>query len=136
MSVEDHIVVIKLLNGLDIIATIVDETEDTVEVENPFKIAFSQTEGGAVMTPYNLFSDDHNFRFKNESIITISNASKTVCEYYLDLASEFTKYIEDKQTVEEYAKLLDEIGIPKADDDTFQDDYTNRILLEGNDTKH
>lgn len=136
MSIEDHIVVIKLLNGMDVVATIVDETEHTVEVENPFKIVFSQTEGGAVMTPYNVFSDDHNFRFKNESIITISTASKTVGEYYLELANEFNNYLQEKQSIEEFAQMLDEIGLPNPDDDTFVDDYSNKILVEGNNTKH
>lgn len=135
MSVEDHIVIIKLLNGMDVVGTIVDETEHTVEVENPFKIVFSPSEGGAVMTPYNVFSDDHNFRFKNESIITISTAASTVREYYLELSSEFNKYVQEKQSIEEFSKMLDEIGIPNQED-TYVDDYSNKILLEGNNTKH
>lgn len=136
MSVEDHIVIIKLLNGMDVVGTIVDETEHTVEVENPFKIVFSPSEGGAVMTPYNVFSDDHNFRFKNESIITISTAASTVREYYLELSSEFNKYVQEKQSIEEFSKMLDEIGIPNQEEDTYVDDYSNKILLEGNNTKH
>ena len=133
---NDFVVVIRLITGEDVVAIIVDETEQTVEVENPFVVSYNAAAGGAIFRPYSSFTDDHNFRFKNESIITISTASDNVAEYYLELNEKYVEYIEKKQTVKDLKDLLDEIGLNdiQEEDDLF--DLEGKFSISGNDTKH
>lgn len=133
----EYVVVIRLITGEDVVAIIVDETEHTVEVENPFVVAYNASAGGAIFRPYSSFTDDHNFRFKNESIITISQASNHVAEYYLELNEKYSEYVQKKQTVKDLEQLLDEIGLDQYDSD-MEDlfDLEGKISLSGNDTKH
>jgi hypothetical protein len=127
---NEYIVIIKLITGDDIIAVIVDETDNVVEVEQPFYIKYDHSVRGALLTPYCLYSDDHNFIFKNESILTISKSSPDVCDYYLNLTEQYSKLMEEKYSVEYLEELLDKIGIDNIEEDI------ESIRVKGNETKH
>ena len=129
---NEYIVIIKLITGEDIIAVIVDETDTVVEVEQPFYIKYDKSIRGAYLTPYCMFSDDHNFRFKNESILTISKSSPDVCEYYLNLTEQYSNFTEENHSVDYLKELLDNIGIDNPEEDIDIDS----IRIKGNETKH
>jgi len=130
---NDYIVVLKLINGQDVVAVIVDEDDKIVEVEFPFLASYSPTAGGAVMSPYSLYTDDNNFRFRTDSIITISRASDKVAEYYMELTQDYSDYLDKKHTVSELDQLLDTLDI-----DSYESAESDiePIKVMGNTTKH
>lgn len=135
----DYVVVIKLITGQDVIAIIVDEGEQVVEVENPFILSYNSAAGGVSFVPYSSFTDDHNFRFKNESIVTISQASNDIAKYYLELNEKYSDYVQTKQSVKDLKNLLDELGVDDISDDEMDDylfDLDDKFTIPGNDTKH
>lgn len=135
----EYVVVIRLITGQDVVAIIVDEGEQIIEVENPFLISYNSAAGGAIFRPYSSFTDDHNFRFKNESIITISQASNDVATYYLELNEKYSNYIQERQSVKDLKQLLDEIGIDDIGESEMDEslfDLDGKFSIPGNDTKH
>lgn len=134
---NDYIVVIKMITGDDVIAVIVDETDHSVEVEHPFRIRYDPSLKGAILVPYCSFTDDHNFRFKNETIISISKASKAVSEHYLELTVQYSEYIEAKSnhSIEDLQDLLDNLGIDSYEEE-LEENLIRSINIKGNDTKH
>lgn len=130
---NNHIVIIKLINGEDIIAVIVDETEQGIEVENPYFIKLDKI--GAVITPYCIFTDDHNFLFKPESVISISKATDQLCEQYLNLNG---NPYDSLNTVNDLEDLIDKITLTTSDIsyDDEQTDLSDFNYLLGNNTKH
>ena len=128
---NDYIVVIKLINGQDVVAVIVDEDDIIVEVEFPFLATYSTSVGGAVMTPFSLYSDDTNYRFRTDSILCISKATDKVVEYYMELTKQYSDYLDKKFTVESLDDYLDDLNQYDIDDLDNQS-----ISVEGNKTKH
>lgn len=132
---NDYIVVIKLINGQDIVAVIVDETDSIIEVEYPFNVVYSQAVGGALMTPYSLYTDEHNFRFRADSIISISKATPKVADYYLELTQQYNEYLNKTYTIDNLNTLLDELD-NLTNPDLDLESSSNPIVISGNDTKH
>jgi hypothetical protein len=130
----------KMITGDDIIAVIVDETDTIVEVEHPFRIRYDHSLKGAILVPYCGFTDDHNFRFKNETIMTISKASEAISNHYLELTDQYSEYLEAKSnhSIEDLQDLLDELGIDSYEDELEENLSTSKlsINIKGNDTKH
>ena len=131
---NDYIVVIKLINGQDVFAVIVDEDDTIVEVEFPFLATYSSSAGGAVMSPFSLYSDETNYRFRIDSILCISKATDKVAEYYLELTQQYSDYLDKKFTVESLSDYLD--GLDSSDLDDLGEEESNALKVGGNNTRH
>lgn len=76
---------IRLINGEEIVADIISETEWTITVDTPLMIEERRDESGAsalIMTKYIPFSTDNRCELSKEHIITFSQLHPELIKYY------------------------------------------------------
>lgn len=129
---KDYVVIIRLTSGEDIIAILIDDSESYIEVEHPFIIAYNPNTGTAILKPYQLWTDDHNFIFNNSSVISVSSSNENIYNYYIEVMNSYSKIISKKPSVDDLLDLLDP-NLSTNTDDLLDND---NIKIEGNITKH
>lgn len=128
---NDYIVIISLSNGSELVAVIVDEDDKLIEVEYPFYITYNYKTGNAILSPFTLFSSEHNYRIRADNVISISKASENVAEHYLKVTDQYSSYLENKFMVDD---LLDSIYYSMDEDQPKEEPES--IFVEGTQTKH
>lgn len=118
----DNYVVLKLITGEQLLATLLNETDDGVVILDPITVRMIPTVGGslseqAVTSLYCQFSDDKSFTFDYKNVIYIKELSSKIVPYYKKLVREFND--ENRQTHEFYSEevkkdLMDQLNIDKS----------------------
>lgn len=118
----DNYVVLKLITGEQLLATLLNETDDGVVVLDPITVRMIPTVGGslseqAVTSMYCQFSDDKSFVFDYKNVIYMKELSSKIVPYYKKLVREFND--ENRQTHEFYSEeakqdLMDQLNIDRT----------------------
>ena len=101
----DNYVVLKLVTGEQLLATLVNETDDGIVILDPITVRMIPTVGGGAMTEqaitsiYCQFSDDKMFVFDYKNIIYCKEMSSKIVAYYKKLVREFN---EDNRDVQDF----------------------------------
>ena len=115
----DNYVVLKLITGEQLLATLLNETEDGIVILDPISVRMIPTVGGtlseqAVTSLYCQFSDEKMFTFDYKNVIYIKELSSKIVPYYKKLVREFND--ENRQTHEFYSEeakqdLMDQFNL-------------------------
>lgn len=115
----DNYVVLKLITGEQLLATLLNETEDGVVVLDPIVVRMIPTVGGslseqAVTSLYCQFSDDKDFAFDYKNVIYIKDMATKMIPYYKKLVHEFND--DNRQVHEFYSEeakqdLMDQLNL-------------------------
>ena len=136
MSEElNYTVAMKLSDGSELIALLIEHDDYQAKVEFPYTIAYDKTLGGVVLYPYCLWSDEQIFTFTMDKVMYIVSCEDKVANRYLDLVDEIQvkKHIKDTSELEKHLDKLEAFLNGEKEDTGFAD---QPIFIEGNDTKH
>jgi hypothetical protein len=159
---NEHFVILKLVSGEQVMATLTNEDNDFCELDNPMVIKMvpfiqsGQAHEHVTAVPLCQFSDDTNFRILKSNIMFMKKLHKVLIPHYTRIVGEHENsvlvrhdkegnYSEVEQLREQEETItLDEINrriemlqaiidAPVAEKVEERDDW---YYVEGNDTKH
>ena len=115
-------VVIKLINGEMVMATLANETDDYVLIENPVGIKVIQvnTPMGIIektaTSPFCSLSDDHEFNIDKRQILYKCNLHSSLIPVYLSLVNSFSDELNSfSDQVESILNRLDSMDDTESD---------------------
>lgn len=132
---EDAYVIIKLVSGEEIMATLVEELDEYVDIINVLSLHHNvetSAEGrreSISISPFCQFTSDQEFSIYKGNIIYIKDLSVALQKKYKALAEHYFE-----MTHEESDNLLDRLTI-SGSDRGFDEEETS-ITIEGNNTLH
>lgn len=127
-------VVIKLVTGDMMMATLMLETDDTVIVHDPIAVKTIQAnKNGAIVertvtAPYCGLTDEREYVFDRRNVLYVKKLNDTVDKYYTRLVKEF----EETFTIDNVDSLSDEF---KEDDQEEHDHEIEGFLIIPEDQK-
>lgn len=142
---NEYYVVIKLVSGEQVMATLVNEDEYTIEIKNALSIKLRlvseehrQFEAISVV-PFCQFTDDPNFVLDKSIIIYVKELSESLVPKYEDLIeSEFNVNIGAPNDVDELVSKINKVAEKLKDGgvfvDNFEEDDEPPFFISGNDT--
>lgn len=136
MSEElNYTVAMKLVDGSELIALLIENDDHIVKVEFPYAIRYDKTLRGVTLYPYCLWSTEQIFTFTMDKVMYIVSCDEEVANRYLDLVDELQikKHIKDTSELEQ---SLDKLEAFLSGDKEEIEYKEQPILIEGNDTKH
>jgi len=131
----NYTVAMKLTDGSELIALLVEHDDYQAKVEFPYTIMYDKSLGGVVLYPYCLWSDEQIFTFTMDKVVYIVSCEEQVANRYLDLVDEMQvkKHIKDTSELEKHLDKLEAFINGEKEDKPINEPST---LIEGNDTKH
>ncbi len=131
MLADDRPSLIKLDNGDNIVAIILEQTEQYITVSYPLELVrqeISPTMETVAIRPWASFTDDQEIEIRQQKIVSISNLKQEYVEGYLKMLFQATQ--------EELEVSFDE-GQDARDLDDWLDDAEERInsLIDKDDIK-
>lgn len=140
-----YYVVIKLVSGEQIMATLIHEDEYTIEIENALQIKLRvvseehrQFESISVV-PFCQFTDDPNFVLDKSIIIYVKELSESLVSKYEDLIeSEFKVNVGAPTDVDDLVSKINKVAEKLKDGGVFVDNFEEEdippFLVSGTDT--
>ncbi|CAB4167844.1 hypothetical protein UFOVP1666_100 [uncultured Caudovirales phage] len=131
---EDAYVIIKLVSGEEIMATLVEELDDYVDIINVLSLHHnieSTTEGrreSISISPFCQYTSDQEFSIYKGNIIYIKDLSISLEKKYKALSEHYFEMIHAESD-----NLLDDLTV-SGSDKAFDDEIS--VTVEGNDTVH
>lgn len=142
---NEYYVVVKLVSGEQIMATLVNEDEYTIEIKNALSIKIRtiseetrQFESISV-APFCQFTDDPNFVLDKSIIIYVKELSESLVSKYEDLIeSEFKVNIGAPTDVDDLVSKINKVAEKLKDGGVFVDNFEEEeippFLISGTDT--
>lgn len=142
---NEYYVVIKLVSGEQVMATLVNEDEYTIEIKNALQIKLRvvsdehrQFESISVV-PFCQFTDDPNFVLDKSIIIYVKELSESLVSKYEDLIeSEFKVNVGAPTDVDDLVSKINKVASKLKEDgvfvDNFEEDDIPPFLVSGTDT--
>jgi len=142
---NEYYVVVKLVSGEQLMATLVNEDEYTIEIKNALQIKLRtvtdedrQFESISVV-PFCQFSDDPNFVLDKSIIIYVKELSESLVPKYEDLIeSEFNVNVGAPTDVDDLVSKINKVADKLKDDGVFVDNFEEEdvppFLIRGTDT--
>lgn len=86
MDSMDYII-LKLMDGSDVIGRIIDTTPDRVKIDNPMRVVYAQRPEGVVasLQKYAYFVEQEIFEFDRKFIVQAMTPRTEFAEYYEDI---------------------------------------------------
>lgn len=98
----NNYVVLKLMNGYDIIGKKIDPDIDTIDkfikIESPMSMLSTSIEGGATVVflrTYTLMSKDKIIKISNDHIVVEYEPQKVLIDYYINMVEYSKKFVEE-----------------------------------------
>jgi len=136
MSEElNYTVAMKLTDGSEVIAMLIEQDDYAAKVEFPFSINYDKALGGVVLYPYCLWSNDQIFTFTMDKVMYVVSCEDRIAERYLDLVDEMQvkKHIKDTSELEKHLDKIEAYLNGDKEESAYEEPP---IFIEGNDTKH
>lgn len=142
---SEYYVVVKLVSGEQIMATLVNEDEYTIEIKNALSIKIRtiseetrQFESISV-APFCQFTDDPNFVLDKSIIIYVKELSESLAGKYEDLIeSEFKINVGAPADVDDLVSKINKVAQKLKDNGVFVDNFEEEdlppFLINGTDT--
>ena len=144
---SEHCVVVKLVSGEQVMATLVNEDEYTVEIKNALLIRLKViTEDhrhyeSISVVPFCQFTDDPNFILDKSIIVYVKELSADLVENYQDLIeSEFKVRLSNPNEVDDLVSEINTMTNKLKNDkvyvDNFEEEEIPTFIVRGTDTLH
>ena len=142
---NEYYVIVKLVSGEQVMATLVNEDEYTIEIKNALLIKLRliseeerQYESIAVV-PFCQFTDDPNFVLDKSIIIYVKELSESLVGKYEDLIeSEFKVNLGAPTDVDDLVSKINNMSKKLKEDGVFLDNFEEEeippFLVSGTDT--
>ena len=142
---NEYYVIIKLVSGEQVMATLVNEDEYTIEIKNALLIKLRlvteenhQFESISVV-PFCQFTDDPNFILDKSIIIYVKELSESLVGKYENLIeSEFKVNVGAPTDVDDLVAKINKVASKLKDDGVFIDNFEEEdippFLVRGTDT--
>lgn len=154
---NEHFVIVKLVSGEQVMATLTNEDDTTVELHYPMvirMIPFIQGNSAhehVTAAPLCQFSDDKTYRIPKTNIMFVKKLHEVLIPHYNRIVDEHEntilvrsdksgtiERIKEELTVEEIQKridMLESIAGIERDEEEIEEEET-RYYIEGNETLH
>ena len=153
---NEHFVIVKLVSGEQVMATLTNEDETTVELHYPMVIRMIPfiNDGSAhehvTAAPLCQFSDDKTYRIPKTNIMFVKKLHDVLIPHYNRIVDEHEhtilvrsdktghiERIQEELTVEDIQKRIDMLeSIAGIERDTEEEEEETRYYIEGNETLH
>jgi len=153
---NEHFVIVKLVSGEQVMATLTNEDDTTVELHYPMVIRMIPfiNDGSAhehvTAAPLCQFSDDKTYRIPKTNIMFVKKLHDVLIPHYNRIVDEHEhtvlvrshktghiERIQEELTVEDIQKRIDMLeSIAGIERDTEEEDEETRYYIEGNETLH
>lgn len=143
---SEYYVVIKLVSGEQVMATLVNEDEYTIEIKNALSIKLRLVSDGdrqfesITVVPFCQFTDDPNFVLDKSIIIYVKELAESLAIKYENLVeSEFSVNLTDSPTdVDDLVSKINKVAEKLKDGGVFVDNFEEEdlppFLINGTDT--
>jgi hypothetical protein len=153
---NEHFVIVKLVSGEQVMATLTSEDATTVELQYPMVIRMIPFVDGerahehVTAAPLCQFSDDKTFRIPKTNIMFVKKLHEVLIPHYNRIVDEHEntilvrsdktgniERIKEELTVEDIQKRIDMLeSIAGIERDTEGEEEETRYYVEGNETLH
>jgi len=153
---NEHFVIVKLVSGEQVMATLINEDDTTVELHYPMVIRMIPfiNDGSAhehvTAAPLCQFSDDKTYRIPKTNIMFVKKLHDVLIPHYNRIVDEHEhtvlvrsdktgniERIQEELTVEDIQKRIDMLeSIAGIERDTEEEEEETRYYIEGNETLH
>ena len=153
---NDHFVIVKLVSGEQVMATLTNEDALTVELQYPMVIRMIPFIDGerahehVTAAPLCQFSDDKTYRIPKTNIMFVKKLHDVLIPHYNRIVDEHEhtvlvrsdktghiERIQEELTVEDIQKRIDMLeSIAGIERDTEEEEEETRYYIEGNETLH
>ena len=153
---NEHFVIVKLVSGEQVMATLTSEDATTVELQYPMVIRMIPFVDGerahehVTAAPLCQFSDDKTFRIPKTNIMFVKKLHEVLIPHYNRIVDEHEntilvrsdktgniERIKEDLTVEDIQKRIDMLeSIAGIERDTEGEEEETRYYVEGNETLH
>jgi hypothetical protein len=153
---NEHFVIVKLVSGEQVMATLTNEDDTTVELHYPMVIRMIPfiNDGSAhehvTAAPLCQFSDDKTYRIPKTNIMFVKKLHDVLIPHYNRIVDEHEhtilvrsdktghiERIQEELTVEDIQKRIDMLeSIAGIERDTEEEEEETRYYIEGNETLH
>ncbi len=151
---DEQYVILRLVNGEQVMAVLQYESKETVEIENPMVIrTFVNPEAGSehiTAAPWSRFSSNQSISIQKSHVIFIKNLHQQLIPHYIRLVTESSKEVTIKQSLEqdwddeptEEAQIVEDLQdridklyamLNPSKEETPED---TSVVVDGNDTIH
>lgn len=142
---SEYYVVVKLVSGEQIMATLVNEDEYTIEIKNALQIKLRLVSDGdrqlesISVVPFCQFTDDPNFVLDKSIIIYVKELSENLVPKYEDLIeAEFQINLGAPTDVDDLVSKINKVAEKLKDGGVFVDNFEEEdlppFLVNGTDT--
>lgn len=142
---SEYYVVVKLVSGEQVMATLVNEDEYTIEIKNALTIKLRLVTDGdrqfesITVVPFCQFTDDPNFVLDKSIIVYVKELSESLAPKYEDLIeSEFKVNLGAPTDVDDLVSKINDMSQKLKDNgvfvDNFEEDDLPPFLVNGTDT--
>jgi len=153
---NEHFVIVKLVSGEQVMATLTDEDATTVELQYPMVIRMvpfiqgDRAHEHVTAAPLCQFSDDKTFRIPKSNIMFVKKLHEIMIPHYNRIVDEHENTIlvksdktgniervKEELTVEDIQKRIDMLeSIAGIERETEEEEEETRYYVEGNETVH
>ena len=153
---NEHFVIVKLVSGEQVMATLTNEDATTVELQYPMVIRMIPFVDGqrahehVTAAPLCQFSDDKTYRIPKTNIMFVKKLHEVLIPHYNRIVDEHEntvlvrsdktgniERIQEELTVEDIQKRIDMLeSIAGIERDTEGEEEEKRYYVEGNETVH
>lgn len=153
---NEHFVIVKLVSGEQVMATLTDEDATTVELQYPMVIRMvpfiqgDRAHEHVTAAPLCQFSDDKTFRIPKSNIMFVKKLHEIMIPHYNRIVDEHENTIlvksdktgniervKEELTVEDIQKRIDMLeSIAGIERETEEEEEETRYYVEGNETLH
>lgn len=153
---SDFYVVIKLVSGEQLMATLISEDESYIEIESPMCIRmipiFAEHKEHVTAHPFCQFSDDNNFILDKKNVLFIKKLHHMFIPHYKRIVAEHEQTVlvtpqpdgsvkraedldwEDSETIEDVRRKIDMLQSILRKEPEKEEEERFRNFVEGNDT--
>jgi len=160
---DEHYVIVKFTSGEQVMAVLLEETEDNFRISYPMQIRMfplvgenGQGKEHVTATPWNKFADDPELVINKRNVLFIKNLHHVLIPHYARLVAENeqTSLVNSKEnraedlswgdeeeddeilTVEDVKKRIEMLESIAGKQRTTEEIEDERTFVEGNDTVH
>ena len=153
---NENVVVVKLVSGEQVMATLTNEDADTIQLHYPMVIKMipfiqdDQAHEHVTAAPLCQFSDDNNYVIEKAKILFVKKLHEVLIPHYNRIVDEHENTIlvrsdktghisrmKEELTVEDIQKRIDMLErMAGVERDTEEEVEETRYYVEGNDTVH